>query len=453
MTLKITISGVRGIFGESLTMELATKFGIAYGKLIKEGKVVIGSDTRASGPQVKKALLQGLISQDIEVVDVGILPTPSVQVLTRMSKAQGGVIITASHNPKQWNGIKFVSPEGIFLSEDKVNELVRLYESVSAAELAKANQQQVAVKEDKAFAAKHLEKVLELVDVGLIKNSGLKVVLDSCCGAGSAIAAELLKELGVNFIQINAELDVTKCRRGLEPIAENLGELSQKVKEFGADIGLAQDPDADRLAIVNEKGEAIGEDYTLCLISDYMLKLRKAGKMPGENAICTNLSTTRIIDDIAKKHGAKVIRTKIGEVNVSMAMKETNAVTGGEGNGGIMMPSIGYGRDSVAGIAFMLQYLAESKKKVSELVNENPRYTMYKTKIECTSNEQIKEVLGKVKAQFKNEDLSEIDGIKIVFKDGNWLHVRASNTEPIIRIISEAETLDKAKAIAGLLKL
>lgn len=452
MSLKITISGIRGIYGETLTEELALRFGLAFAKLIKQGKILLGSDTRASGPLIKKAIVQGLLAKNIEVIDCGIVPTPTIQVLTKLEKAAGGVIITASHNPKQWNGIKFVSPEGIFLEQDKVDELVSYYEQITAAEMQQAagiNYPEKIVD----LAQNHLNKVLALADTELIKKSGLKVVVDTCCGAGSLIVPRLLKSLGINFVQINADPDITKCGRSLEPLAGNITELSQKVKELGADIGFAQDPDADRLAIVNEKGEAIGEDYTLCLLSDYMLKLNKLGKMPGAKAICTNLSTTRIIDDIAKKHQAKVVRTKIGEVNVSRAMKETGAVTGGEGNGGIMIPSIGYGRDSIAGIAFMLQYLAETKKKVSELVQENPTYRMYKTKIDCTSNDQVADILAKVKKQFAREEISELDGVKIIFKDGNWLHVRASNTEPIIRIITEAETLDKAKSIAGLLKI
>jgi phosphomannomutase len=293
-----------------------------------------------------------------------------------------------------------------------------------------------------------LDKIIDLVDLNLIKNSKLKVVIDTCCGAGVFAAPELLKRLGVEFVQINGEPELSKCQRGLEPLPENITALSDKVKEAGADIGLAQDPDGDRLAIVDERGVPIGEDYTLCLISEYLLKLRQAGKFSGENKICTNLSTTRIIDDVAQKFGAEVVRTKIGEINVSLAMQQTKAVVGGEGNGGIMIPQIGFGRDSLAGIAFILQYLADTKLKVSELVAGNPRYVMYKTKIECTSQEQVCAVLNKVKEKYFDEKLNDIDGIKVVFEDGNWLHVRASNTEPIIRIYSEAESQEKAKAIA-----
>ncbi|MDR1113614.1 MAG: phosphoglucosamine mutase, partial [Candidatus Margulisbacteria bacterium] len=235
-----------------------------------------------------------------------------------------------------------------------------------------------------------------------------------------------------------------------EPTAEHIAKLGEKVKAFGADIGFAQDPDADRLAIVDETGRAIGEDYTLCLAADYLLSRLRSGQIRGENKICTNLSTTRLIDAVAAKYGAEVVRTKIGEVNVSLAMKKTGAVVGGEGNGGVMAPAVGFGRDSLAGITLILQYLAESQQKVSELVNALPKYVMHKTKIDCASARETAELLEKIKAKYAAEKLDLQDGVKVLFADGNWLHVRASNTEPVIRIIAEAETLEKAKELAQL---
>lgn len=449
MTLKVSISGVRGIYGETLTDEIIKKFGIAYARLTGGGTILVGSDTRQSGVQVKEALFRGLHFNDkVKIIDVGCLPTPTVQVIAKAMGADGAVIITASHNPRQWNGLKFVRPDGIFLPPDEAQKLITFYEQVSAEDLAKTKEGRLAVETDLDAGNIHLEKIKKMIDIDLIKSAGLRVVIDTCCGAGSVITKKLLDQLGVEYLQVNGEPDIEKCDRSLEPTAENIGKLGQKVREFKADIGFAQDPDADRLAILDENGTAIGEDYTLCLIAEYMLELCKSGKISGENKICTNLSTTRIIDDVAAKFGAEVVRTKIGEVNVSLAMKKTKAVTGGEGNGGIMVPSVGFGRDSLCGIALLLQYLAGSKKKVSELVNGNPRYYMYKTKIDCTSDQQVADTLAKIKTKYAAEKLDTQDGIKVIFADGNWLHVRSSNTEPIIRIIAEAETLEKSKTLA-----
>lgn len=449
MTLKVSISGVRGIYGETLTDEIIKKFGIAYARLIGGGTVLVGADTRVSGAQVKTALFRGLrFDEKVKIIDIGCLPTPTVQVITKALGADGGVIITASHNPRQWNGIKFVRSDGIFLPPEEAQKLINLYEQVTAEDLEKSREGRLDIETNFNVGDIHLEKIKKIIDADLIKSAGLRVVMDTCCGAGSLITKKLLDYLGVEYLQVNGEPDLEKCDRPLEPTAENIAKLGEKVREFQADIGFAQDPDADRLAIVDENGRAIGEDYTLCLAAEYMLGLLQAGKISGENKICTNLSTTRIIDDVAAKFGAEVVRTKIGEVNVSLAMKKNKAVTGGEGNGGIMVPAIGFGRDSLGGIALLLQYLAQSKKKVSELVNGNPRYYMYKTKIDCTSEQQVTDILTRIKNKYAQEKIDTQDGVKIIFSDGNWLHVRSSNTEPIIRIIAEAETIEQAKKLA-----
>jgi phosphomannomutase len=451
MTLKISISGVRGIYGESLTDEIVKKFGVAYARFVNGGTVLVGADTRRSGPRVKEALFRGLrFDGRAKIIDVGCLPTPTVQVLARGLNADGAVIVTASHNPAPWNGLKFVRPDGVFLPEDEAQKLLKLYEQVSAADLARTAEGRLDVQTDLEAGSIHLRKIQKISDIELIRQSGLKVIVDTCCGAGAALTKKLLDSLGVRYWQINGEPDLEKCDRPLEPTAEHLARLGEKVKEFGADIGLAQDPDADRLAIVDETGRAIGEDYTLCLAADYLLNRLRSGQLRGQNKICTNLSTTRLIDAVAAKYGAEVVRTKIGEVNVSLAMKRTDAVAGGEGNGGIMLPAVGWGRDSLAGLTLLLQYLAESQKKVSELVDSLPKYVMHKTKIDCVSARQADELLEKVKTKYAAEKLDLQDGVKIIFADGNWLHVRASNTEPVIRIIAEAETREKAKALAQL---
>jgi phosphomannomutase len=449
MTLKISISGVRGIYGQSLNDEIIRKFGIAFSRLINGGTVVVGSDTRSSSPAVKEQLFRGLRALGkTKIIDVGYLPTPTVQIITRNYKADGGIIVSASHNPREWNGLKFVRPDGIFLTDYEAQRLIKLYEEVSAEDLLKSREGLLDIHNDLDAAKLHLDTITSFVNGSAIKKAKIKVVIDTCCGAGSLITPRLLTLLGADYRQINGEPEIDKCRRGLEPIPQNLTELGQAVRDFGASVGFAQDPDADRLAMVNEKGEPIGEDYTLCLISEYMLQLLSKGKAQGKNIICTNLSTTRSIDDIAKKYNAEVIRTKIGEMNVSMAMKKYQAVVGGEGNGGIIVPAIGFGRDSLTGIALMLEYLAVSGRSITEMVSQNPRYTMYKTKIDCKSDEQVTDILHKVKTKYAQEKVDEQDGIKVIFADGNWLHVRASNTEPIIRIIAEAETSEKAKTIA-----
>jgi phosphomannomutase len=451
MTLKISISGVRGIYGESLTDEVVKKFGVAYARFVNGGTVLVGADTRSSGPRVKEALFRGLrFDGRAKIIDVGCLPTPTVQVLARSLNADGAVIVTASHNPAPWNGLKFVRPDGIFLPEDEAQKLLELYEQVSAADLARTAEGRLDVQTDLESGDIHLQKIQKISDVELIRNSGLKIIVDTCCGAGAVLTKKLLDNLGVRYWQINGEPDLAKCGRPLEPTAEHIAKLGETVKEFGADIGFAQDPDADRLAIVDETGRAIGEDYTLCLAADYLLGKLRSGQIRGQNKICTNLSTTRLIDAVAAKYGAEVVRTKIGEVNVSLAMKKTGAAAGGEGNGGVMLPAVGWGRDSLAGIALLLQYLAESQQKVSELVAALPKYVMHKTKIDCASARQAAELLEKIQAKYAAEKLDLQDGVKVIFADGNWLHVRASNTEPVIRIIAEAETLEKAQELARL---
>ncbi|MDR1997864.1 MAG: phosphoglucosamine mutase [Candidatus Margulisbacteria bacterium] len=450
MTLKISISGVRGIYGETLDDEIIKKFGVAFARFAGSGTVLVGADTRRSGSAVKAALFRGLrFDGKIKIIDVGCLPTPTVQVLARALGADGAVIVTASHNPRQWNGLKFVRPDGIFLPPEDAQRLLTLYQEVSAADLERTREGRLAVETKFDAGDIHLEKIKKIVDLDLLKRSGLRVVLDTCCGAGALLTGRLLDCLDVPYLQVNSAPDIEQCGRPLEPTAENIAGLGQQVREFGADIGFAQDPDADRLAIVDETGAAVGEDYTLCLLAEYMLDLLRQGRVAGENKLCTNLSTTRIIDDVAAKYGAEVIRTRIGEVNVSVAMKKNRAVAGGEGNGGIIIPAVGYGRDSLAGIALLLQYLAESKRKVSELIAGNPRYFMHKTKLDCTSAQQVADILAKLRARYAAEKLDTQDGLKVTFADGNWLHIRASNTEPIIRIIAEAETKARAQALCA----
>jgi len=449
MSLKITISGVRGIYGETLTDKVATDFALAFGKFIGDAankKVVVGYDTRLSLPNLREAIYKGLAANNIEIIDIGIVPTPTVQIITKKENADGGIMITASHNPKEWNGLKFIRPDGIFLNEQEANYLISLYEEISKTKSTSPN-----LPREINFQPKlknyHLEKIYAMFDIFKIKKSGLKVVIDAANGAGTIIDKIMFDDLNIDYTIINEE-PKGDFNRSPEPIPENLKELSAKIKELNADIGFAQDADADRLAIVDETGNPIGEDNTLVLASDYLLSLGGTAK----KIIVTNLSTTRAIDDIAIKHQATVIRTKIGEVNVSETIKKENAIAGGEGNGGVIIPEIGFGRDSLAGMLAILSLMVEKKKKLSEIVAETPKYHMLKDKIPFNSDSQLKEYLQKTKEIYANEEIDEMDGIKIIFKDKNWLHIRSSNTEPIIRIISEAETKEKAIKLVESLK-
>jgi len=449
MSLKITISGVRGIYGKGLTDNVATNFALAFGQFIGNSpnkKVIVGYDTRLSTPDLREAVYKGLAAHNIEIIDIGIVPTPTVQIITKKENADGGIMITASHNPKEWNGLKFIRPDGIFLNEQEANYLISLYEKIS-----EAGKQNVNLAREINFQPDlknyHLEKVYSVFDIFKIKESGLKVVIDAANGAGTVMDTIMFDDLGIKYTIINEE-PKGDFNRSPEPTAENLTELSAKIKELKADVGFAQDADADRLAIVDETGTPIGEDNTLVLAADYLLSLGGSA----EKIIVTNLSTTRTIDDIARKHKAAVIRTKIGEVNVSETIKSKNAIAGGEGNGGVIIPEIGYGRDSLAGMLAILSLMADKKKKLSEIVAENPKYYMLKDKIPFNSDSQLEEYFKKTKEIYANETIDEMDGIKIIFKDKNWLHIRASNTEPIIRIISEAETKEKARDLVESLK-
>jgi len=434
MTLKISISGIRGIAGESLTDEVISDFSRAFASFIKSGKVAVGRDSRASGEKIKDIVISNLNGSGLDVIYLGICPTPTVQLMVKELKADGGMIITASHNPAQWNGLKFVRRDGIFLNAKEAESLIHIYESRSF--LSSARKGSLSLKNDPLDL--HIKKVLECVDVDAIKKRKFKVVLDSCNGAGSIITVKLLKELGCEVVGLNTDPN-KPFPRDPEPIPENLKTLCAKVCETGADIGFAQDADADRLAIVTEKGEAPGEEYTLAVAAQHILS---RSKVPGPKVV-TNLSTSMMVDDIAKKYGAKVIRTKIGEVNVAEEAVKQKAVIGGEGNGGVMYPKIGYSRDSLIAIALILEMLSSSNKRISEVIESLPKYFIVKKKVDCPSKTEADSLISKVRSRFSNETLDMTEGIKVIFKNA-WVHVRASNTEPVVRIIAEADTRDRA---------
>ena len=436
-TLKISISGVRGVVGDSLTPKLLTRFAQAFGTHTGSGTIVIGRDPRTSGEMVKHAVVAGILSTGNRVLDIGVCPVPTVQLQVRHRRAQGGIAITASHNPAEWNALKFIGSSGLFLDAGQARELLDIYHQgeytrVGGAELR-------TVEEVEGATDLHIKKILDVLGPLPQMPRKLRVVLDSCNGAGSLVGPKLIEALGAEVIRLNTTPDGS-FPRPAEPLAENLGDLCRLVKEHQADVGFAQDMDADRLAIVSDQGEAIGEDYTLVLAMLYVLE-RETG------AVVANLSTTSALQDVAKKFDCPVFLTKIGEVNVTDAMQLHNAVIGGEGNGGVIYPRINFARDSLVGMALVLHLLADSGKSVSELLETVPRYSIVKEKMACPSD-RIAAVLRMVRHQFAEFQMDTRDGVKVLTPEG-WFLVRGSNTEPIIRVVAEAKSDDRAREMVS----
>jgi phosphomannomutase len=454
--LMISVSGVRGIIGKTLTPEVATRFGQAFGMFLlqrggaEKGKkplVVIGRDSRPSGRMIFGALSAGLLSVGIDVTDAGVATTPSIALLGRFLKATASIVITASHNPLQWNGIKFLRHDGISFPVPEAAQIKQAYFDVRDGKVSVplAEYQGIGVlSEDSRAHAHHTQTVLGLFDVRGIAEKRYRVVLDSVNGAGCVGTPILLGKLGAELIHMNGEA-TGNFAHVPEPTKDNLTDLCVKVKEKRAVVGFAQDPDADRLALVDENGTYIGEEYTLAL-GTYARMLVKP--VP----VVANLSSSRMVDDIAAKFGQKVYRTAVGEANVAGKMQELAAgnpgtVIGGEGNGGIIDLRVGPVRDSFLGIAMILDLMTRTKKKLSELVREFPAYAMIKTKFDCTP-EQSAKLVAKVKEVFANEKIDTQDGVRIDFAEG-WVHVRQSNTEPIARIIAEAKDEATARGLIG----
>jgi phosphomannomutase len=436
-TLKISISGVRGVVGHSLTPKLLTRFAQAFGTHTGSGMIVIGRDPRTSGEMVKQAVIAGVLSTGSRVVDIGVCPVPTVQLQVRRRRAQGGIAITASHNPAEWNALKFIGSNGLFLDAGQARELLDIYHQ---GQYTKVGGAELRTVEEVAGATDlHIKSILDALGPLPQRGKKLRVVLDSCNGAGSLVGPKLIEALGAEVIPINATPDGS-FPRPAEPIAENLGDLCRAVKEHRADIGFAQDMDADRLAIVSDQGQAIGEDYTLVLAILYVLRREKG-------AVVANLSTSSAVGDVAKKFGCPVFLTKIGEVNVTDAMRQQNAVIGGEGNGGVIYPRINFARDSLVGIALVLHLLAESGKSVTELLESVPRYSIVKEKI-SVSSDRISAVLRMVRQEFAKFPMDTRDGVKVITPEG-WFLVRGSNTEPIIRIVAEAKSEERARELVN----
>ena len=430
----IGISGVRGIVGSDLTPELCVRLGEAFGTYVDGGTVVVGRDTRPSGDMVKHAVFSGLLSAGCQIIDIGIVGTPTAAMMIRDLKADGGIVISASHNTIEWNALKFFRQDGVYLNGAEGRALLDIYYGGHATKVGWRNIK--AVQFDETANKRHLKKVLEIIDVEAMRQRKFKVALDCCNGAGSELALEFLKEIDAEVCELYCEPH-GNFSRNPEPIKENLTEICNIVSKNGCDIGFAQDADADRIAFVDENGRYIGEEYSLCLAADYILRSN-----PGP--VVTNLSTTRMIEDVAAKYGCEVVRTPVGEVNVAEKMIELGAPAGGEGNGGVIDPRINYGREALTGMALILQLMIDTSETLSQLVAKIPTYQFVKTKVLCS-----KRVLAPVLERLANEEADRVDtrdGVKLDFENG-WVHVRASNTEPIVRIYSEAKTLEQAEEL------
>lgn len=450
MTLIKSISGIRGTIGgkvdQGLTPIDAVKFAAAYGSWLKHRnpnqklKVVIGRDARLSGQMISDLVIATLIGLGIDVVNLGLSTTPTVEIAVPMEAAQGGIILTASHNPKQWNALKLLNEKGEFIS-GKEGEALMEIAAQEAFDFAEVDELGILT-EDDTYLDKHIQEVLNLplVDVSAIAQANFKIVVDAVNSTGGIFVPALLRDLGVKEV-IELYCDPTgHFPHNPEPLPEHLTDLANKIKETNADLGITVDPDVDRLAMVCEDGTMFGEEYTLVACADYVLQ-----HTPGTTV--SNLSSTRALRDVTERIGENYFAAAVGEVNVVEKMKAENAIIGGEGNGGIIYPESHYGRDALVGIALFLTHLAKSKLKVSELRDSYPKYTISKNKIELTPEIDVDAVLAKMALKYAHEEVDTTDGVKIYIAQ-EWVHLRKSNTEPIIRIYSESSSEAAANALA-----
>ncbi len=446
MTLIKSISGIRGTIGgkagDGLNPLDIVKFTSAYATLIrktsvvKSNKIVVGRDARISGEMVKNVVCGTLMGMGFDVVNIGLASTPTTELAVTMEGACGGIILTASHNPRQWNALKLLNEHGEFLNASEGNEVLRIAEA-EAFEYADVDHIGKYT-ENNTYNQKHIDSVLalKLVDVEAIRKADFHVALDTVNSVGGIILPELLKQLGVRHVETLYAEPTGDFQHNPEPLEKNLGDIMDLMKAGKNDVAFVVDPDVDRLAIICEDGTMYGEEYTLVTVADYVLK-----HTPGNTV--SNLSSTRALRDVTRKYGMEYNAAAVGEVNVVTRMKETHAVIGGEGNGGVIYPESHYGRDALVGIALFLSHLAHEGMKVSELRATYPNYFIAKNRIDLTPETDVDAILAKVKALYKDEEINDIDGVKIDFPD-KWVHLRKSNPEPIIRVYSEASTMAEA---------
>ena len=433
--LKVSISGVRGIIGESLTPQITARFVSAFGTYLGPGQVLVGQDTRPSGTMLKKAVLSALLATGCQPIELGVLPIPTILFLTIEKKAKGAVAITASHNPAEWNGLKFIGPEGLYLRSSQFEEFLDIFHQGEFT-YVQAERIKPALQEKNAGEL-HLHRIVSRLKINLIRRRRFRVVADCANGAGAILLPKLLQELGCETFFLNISSGGSFVRKS-EPAAVNLAELCGQVREYKADLGLAQDVDADRLALVDEKGRALGEDLTLALAVEHVLG-RKRGP------VAVNLSASMAIDEIAAKYKVPVYRTKIGETNVVEAMLENEAVIGGEGNGGVIWPEVHPCRDSLTASGLILEMLAESRRSLSGSAAKFKKYHLLKDKINCPAELAFRAVV-ELRHRYQKETICTMDGLKIIWPN-SWVHLRPSNTEPVIRLIAEARTASRSQEL------
>ncbi|MCD8305007.1 MAG: phosphoglucosamine mutase [Prevotellaceae bacterium] len=452
MTLIKSISGIRGTIGgragDTLNPLDIVKFTSAYAVVIRKatpigsGKIVVGRDARISGEMVKNIVCGTLMGMGFDVINIGLASTPTTEIAVTMAGADGGIILTASHNPRMWNALKLLNWKGEFLNKEEGEEVLRIAEAedFSYAEVDALGK----YTEDFSYDQKHIDMVLglDLVDAEAISKAGFSVAFDSVNSVGGIILPKLFEQLGVRNVKGLYTEPTGDFKHNPEPLEKNLGDIKALMQKGGFDIGFVVDPDVDRLAMFSEDGTMYGEEYTLVTVADWVLQ-----HTPGNTV--SNLSSTRALRDVTRRYpGCEYSAAAVGEVNVVAKMREVGAVIGGEGNGGVIYPAAHSGRDALVGIALMLTYLAKSGKKTSELRASFPPYFIAKNRIDLTQGTDVDAILARVKELYKDEDVNDIDGVKIDFPD-KWVHLRKSNTEPIIRVYSEASTMEEAEALAG----
>ena len=450
MTLIKSISGIRGTIGgcpaDNLTPIDVVKFTTAYARLIKDKNpkkritVVVGRDARLSGSMVDSLVEGTLLGCGVDVINVGLCTTPGTEMAVITHKADGGIIITASHNPRQWNALKLLNEHGEFLDDAEGKQVLAMAEDIDYSYPTIDNIGKVVLRED--FNPKHIEQVLALplVNVEAVRKRGFKVVVDAVNSVGGVVIPQLLRALGCEVVELNCD-PTGEFAHNPEPLPENLTKIAEVIRKEGADLGVVVDPDVDRLAFVMENGEMFVEEYTLVAVADYVLQHTKGNTV-------SNLSSSRALSDItARYEGCSYAAAAVGEVNVVKKMKDTGAVIGGEGNGGVIYPELHYGRDALVGVALFLTYFAGMDMTMSELRKTYPAYYASKNKIELTPEIDVDKILATIKSRYSNERVNDIDGVKIDFEE-NWVHLRKSNTEPIIRIYTEAKSMAEAEALA-----
>jgi phosphomannomutase len=440
----VSISGIRGIVGDSLTPETIVQYVSAYAEYCNKGKIVIGRDGRITGKIIGNIVSSTLLSMGCDVIALGIVPTPTVQIAVEQLRAAGGISITASHNPIEWNGLKFLSTTGMFLNAE---ENAKFWEIAKTTKPAYARWDHIGRHlADESYIRQHMDMVLHLpfIDIELIRRRKFTVVVDCINSAGGVIVPQLLRTLGCTVIELNCDVSGVFARTP-EPIPENLGDLCKAVVEHKADMGIAVDPDVDRLVFITEKGEPLGEENTITSAVKFVLGHSTHLKKNKQHVV-VNLSTTRAVEDVARFFGVKVVRTPVGEINVAQKMKDIGSTIGGEGSGGVILPAVHYGRDAIVGIGLMLQGIAEFDGTLSEFKGTLPKYHILKDKVNVGGTDPEK-VLAILCDQIeKGGRINTDDGLKIDYPD-SWVHLRKSNTEPIIRIITEAPTVNKAQEL------